>query len=586
MTVTLLLLTAAGCFLIWRYVTPTAVSMVDAIRHSWLLKGALLLAVAGLAWAVWDTGYWYLTPGVAAVSVGVGWHRFRRSGSIIQRWSRRSRRTHGVATTLDIVRNSGRAAVRKKATTVRPSLADRSRIDRLRLPTSEVAVKLARVGVQTMYASTEDVIAAFGGPRTGKTGWAAGRIIDAPGACLATSTRPDLYHMTSGIRAKRGPVYVFNAAGLAGLDSTISFDPLTGCSDPVTAQERATDLIAAGSGSDQSDEREWWDGQGRRVLAALLHAAALGNRHMRDVMRWVADPDAASQEVLSLLRRSDVDAFVPAAVQFLTQPDKTRGSVTTTIMPTLDWLSSPTATAAAYGSGQAFDVAELLTDRATIYLLGAEEAHTAPLICALTGHLAREARRLAALQPGGRLDPNFTLVLDEAANVSPVPLESWTSDMGGRGVTIILAFQSRAQLLSRWGAAKAAIILNNIASILLFGGTKDESDLNFWTRLPGDRDESVDTRSGKGQVTSRSVRKVPVFSTAHLSNLPKGKAVIFCRGQAPAVGRIQMAWNRRDVRSHQRSVNRQPVGVTVSRPGWKWSPAAVSRVVARAVSRG
>ena len=124
-----------------------------------------------------------------------------------------------------------------------------------------------------------------------------------------------------------------------------------------------------------------------------------------------------------------------------------------------------------------------------MFLLGAEETQAAPLVCALTGHIAREARRLAALQPGGRLDPPLTLVLDEAALISPVPLESWTADMGGRGVTILAAFQSRAQLLARWGEHAAATILNNTAAVMVFGGTRDRDDLQFWSTLTGERDE-------------------------------------------------------------------------------------------------
>ena len=126
-----------------------------------------------------------------------------------------------------------------------------------------------------------------------------------------------------------------------------------------------------------------------------------------------------------------------------------------------------------------------------MFLLGAEETQAAPLVCALTGHIAREARRLAALQPGGRLDPPLTLVLDEAALISPVPLDSWTADMGGRGVTILAAFQSRAQLLARWGEHAAATILNNTAAVMVFGGTRDRDDLQFWSTLAGERDEPV-----------------------------------------------------------------------------------------------
>ncbi len=39
----------------------------------------------------------------------------------------------------------------------------------------------------------------------------------------------------------------------------------------------------------------------------------------------------------------------------------------------------------------------------------------------MTGHLARAARRIAAHQPGGRLDPPLTLALDECARIAPVP---------------------------------------------------------------------------------------------------------------------------------------------------------------------
>ncbi|NIB31234.1 hypothetical protein HBB16_05000 [Pseudonocardia sp. MCCB 268] len=60
---------------------------------------------------------------------------------------------------------------------------------------------------------------------------------------------------------------------------------------------------------------------------------------------------------------------------------------------------------------------------ATVFLLGAEEAQTAPLVCALTGHIAREACRLAAYQPKGRLIRR-SLFLDEAALIHLVPLES------------------------------------------------------------------------------------------------------------------------------------------------------------------
>jgi len=496
---------------------------------------------------LWGLLPWPAVFAAGVVLVGVLWHRWFRSSAMVTRWSARSRRKAGVASTLDVARFASAVVLRRRAATVRPSLAGLSRWQRWRLPVVEVAVLLCRTGFVRVWSSIEDVTLIFGGPRTGKTGWLAGRVLDAPGALLVTSTRTDLHDLCAPLRARRGPVFVFNAVGLGGLVSTITFDPLTGCTDPVTAAERATDMLGATSRGGGGD-REFWDAQARRVLAALLHAAALGGKQMRDVLGWVADPDRAQREVPAALRKSGEPAFEQDAMQFVSTNERTRTSITSTIMPALGWLTNSAASAAA-APGRPFDVAELLASRATVFLLGAEETQAAPLVCALTGHIAREARRLAAREPGGRLDPPLTLALDEAALISPVPLQSWTADMGGRGVTILAAFQSRAQLLARWGAHDTATILNNTGAVMVFGGTRDRDDLQFWSTLAGERDEPITTTDLNGRVASRTVRKVAVLAPAQIANLPTGTVMVIRRGIPPVVGRVQMAWRRRDVRA-------------------------------------
>ncbi|WP_433504822.1 type IV secretory system conjugative DNA transfer family protein [Pseudonocardia halophobica] len=528
-------------------------------RHRWLVALVLALLTIGLASKAWAA----LSGGLAAVGCLVGMvvigasvvlQRRARSAATVSRWGERARRKAGVASTLDIVRTASASAVRRRAAVVRPSLTVRSRVERASTPTTEIAFSLCRVGLLRVWSLLEDVVCVFGGPRTGKTGWLAGRLVDAPGAAVVTSTRTDLYELTRGLRAWRGPVHVFNAVGLGGIASTVCFDPIEGCKDPVTAAERATDLLAVGSAG-RGGDREYWEAQARRVLAAFVHAAALGGRDMHAVLAWVADPDEHEHEVTSLLRLSPVPSFVQDATQFLTTNERTRSSITSTVMPALGWLSSPAASAAASRRNglPALDLAELLRSRATVYLLGAEETQAAPLVCALTGHIAREARRLAARKPGGRLDPPLLLALDEAALISPVPLASWTADMGGRGVAIVAAFQSRAQLISRWGDTGAAIIMNNSASVMVFGGTRDRDDLAYWAALAGERDEPVITTDAHGAVLSRTVRRVPVIAPAQLANLPFGRVLLIRRGMAPVIGRVRMAWKRRDVRTHTRT---------------------------------
>ncbi len=282
-----------------------------------------------------------------------------------------------------------------------------------------------------------------------------------------------------------------------------------------------------------------------------MHAAALGDGlSMFDVQDWLAEPDKYESVILSLLTDSPERGFESAVVQFLGTNDKTRSSITTTITPATQWLMHGPARQAALPiaeGGVPFDVAALLAQRASVYMLGGEEAQVAPLVCALTGYIAREARRLAAYCPDGRLDPPLSLRLDEAALICPVPLHQWSADMGGRGVSIVACFQSRAQLIDRYGDAKAATFLNNAGGKILFGGTGDRDDLTYWSTLAGERDEPIITTDLHGRVASRTTRRVPVLAPAQLANLPAGRVVVFRRDMPPVIGRAEQAWRRRDV---------------------------------------
>jgi type IV secretion system protein VirD4 len=520
---------------------------VLAWRRQERLVAVVFGAVTGLL--AYDVSA-FLAVGVLLCAATTLWNRRAQGASLVQRWSAGSRRRHGVASSFQILRRASGLAVRRKATTVRPSLRELSWWVRVRARTTELALLLCRVGALRVWASVEDVVLVFGAPRKGKTGWFVGRVLDAPGAVIATSTKTDLYDVTHALRAAKGPVSVFAPTGHADLPSTITFDPLTGCASPTTAAERATDLIAGGStgrGTNSGDV-ERWEGQARRVLTALLHAAALGGCSMHTVLAWVANPDTASRHVMSLLRRSpSAAAYVPDAEQFLTTNDRTRSSITSTIMPCLGWLSNPAACAATTGTAP-FDVAQLLRAKATVYLLGAKELNVAPLLSALTGHIAREATRIAARSPQGRLDPPLTLALDEAANICPVPLAEWTSHMGGQGLQIVAAFQSKAQMENTWGPTAARVILGNAGAILCFRLGADTDDLTHWSALAGTRQERIAHHDTRGQISSYSTHTVPVISPAQLANLPMGRVVLFHHELPPALGRVRPGWKRADVR--------------------------------------
>lgn len=504
-------------------------------------------------------GWWALAGGTLLL-VLLLWRRVAGRGSgaaTLGRWTRHTQRHDGMASRWDLWRAASGWAMHRRTRVLRPSLRTAGWWRRWRTPTTELATRVARVGRLSVWSPCEDVTLRLGGPRTGKTGELACRIIDAPGPVIATSTRTDLVTLTSALRGRRGPVHIFNPSGVGGYASTIKFSPLTGCRSPRTAAERAGDLVAAsatGAGADAggSGDRGWWAGQARDVLTVLMHAAALTDEPMSTVAGWVAAPDQAQSPVLRALDRSDQAAAMREVARgFFTCNDRTQTSITASIRPALGWLTDPVAAAAAAGTtDQLLDVDEFLDLAGTLYLLGAEDAIVAPLVAALTAEIARTARRVAG-EHGGRLDPPLTLALDEAALICPVPLDRWTADMGGRNITIHIGAQSRAQLRQRWGEVGAAAILNNAATILIFGGMRDPDDLNAFSTLSGERDQVTYNRDPYGNITSSTTRQVPVLTPAQVANLPVGRVMLVRRGTAASIGRVQMAWQRRSVRRAQ-----------------------------------
>lgn len=546
----------------------TAVGSGAVAAMLWRIARALGLALASLAVfevvsAVRRFIDWAGTLGVFAIGlfavallgvVGIGlWCRWTHSHRTVKRWSTSRRRRGGVASTWQVLRRGSRWPVLRRGRTVRPSLKALSWWRFVLVSTAQVGVRLVRVGLLWVWSSAEDVVLIFGGPRTGKSGYLAGRIVDAPGMVLSTSTRTDLYRHTSAAREQVGPVHVFNPTGLGALASTISFDPVAGCADPMVATERAEDMIPMGGGD---TDRDHWSSQARRALAGLLYTAAVGGFDMSQIGWWVAHQDDEM--------RQDGESYRPVAAQietlledhdplmadqvsaFLRTNERTRTSITNSMAPALAWLSNPVARRAATGA-QPFDVEQLLRSRATIYLLGAETGATAALVAALTGHIAREARRLSAAMPGERLDPPLRIVLDEANLICPVPLARWTADMGGRGVTILAAFQSRAQLMSKWGESSAREIINNAGGIIIYGGTADADDLQYWSKVIGDRDETIEQTGPDGAVTGYTTRSVPIIAPARLRALPEARAVVLRKYLDPVVGLPGMLWRQRSL---------------------------------------
>lgn len=148
-------------------------------------------------------------------------------------------RAAGTAARADVARTASRKALLRRAGHLRPCLD---------MPDPEdVGYRIGASHGIGVWASVEDSILLIGPPRSGKGAHIAiNMILDAPGAVVTTSTRPDNLTATLRARQRVGPIAVFDPQHLAeGVPAGVRWSPIRGCEDPLTAMIRAASLAAA-----------------------------------------------------------------------------------------------------------------------------------------------------------------------------------------------------------------------------------------------------------------------------------------------------------------------------------------------------
>ncbi|WP_047892945.1 type IV secretory system conjugative DNA transfer family protein [Micromonospora sp. RV43] len=416
-----------------------------------------------------------------------------------------------------------------------------------------------------LYASYRDVILAIAPPQSGKTAWLMGAIIDAAGAVVATSTKHDIYEMTHHLRSGEGrPVLLFNPAGLGALESTLRWNPVRGCDDYATAQSRAASMTRGVRAMRQShsDDSGFWEDQATKVLRCFLMAAALTEQGMDTVAKWVATP--TNHQALEILREHSnrvPTGWVGELRQVVTtEAEKTRDSIFLTLSQSMQFMANPAVAAiVAPGQGEnALDLDTFIASRGTLYLLG-DDKSLAPLLVALTQHLFEGAKVHASRQPGGRLDPPMSFILDEAALIVPVDLTRWVADAGGRNIAIIIAAQALAQLYEIYGERGGQVVKTAANTQLYFGGLTLTEDLNAIAEACGTYVTKQHTETEgerRGRSTSTTEVRRPTIEPALVREIPEHHALVLHRTAPPTLIRTTPAWERRDVKRAQRAARK------------------------------
>jgi len=455
-------------------------------------------------WPYWGVTGAFLLGGLFGPSVLWLWKR--RAGALARD---DPGKILGVASPPEVARVAGRRWLLHRARTLRPSLPNP-------LP-HDVGYRLGRSLGLECFCSVEDSIVIVGPPRSGKgLHLVIPSILDAPGAVITTSTRPDNLTATLTAREAIGPLVVFDPQCLApGIRSAARWSPIRGCENPQTALLRGKALTTgAACGTVDSN---FWQASSEQAVRCLLHAAALGGRTPTDLYRWSLSAVQAREAVAILATDPRAALSWDQALESIVSADpRQRDSVWAMVSIAFAALADPRVLAAlSPAEGEEFDPESFLRSKGTVYLLGT-----------------------ATGAAGARLDPPLSLILDEAANYPLPSLTSLMSEGGGTGISTMVVLQSLAQARAVWGEHAASAVWDAAIVKIVLGGGSTARDLDDLSRLIGQREElqtSSSTSTDGRRSTSTSTTRVPVMEPYRLRTLPFGTAVLLLRSAKPII---------------------------------------------------
>jgi type IV secretion system protein VirD4 len=372
-------------------------------------------------------------------------------------------------------------------------------------------------------------------PRTGKTGLLAKLVLRFPGPVVATTTKADVFALTSGVRAGRGPVAVFNPQGIGGVPSTFRWNPVEGCEREAVAIRRADGFANAVSLAGTEDA-SFWTSKASSYLRCMFHAAALVRGDMRLVASWALGDARDAEEILV---RAGAFQWAAELGELRGEAHKTAATVRMVMSRALSFLADPALAESVLpaGPGDGFDIEEFLSWSGTLYLIAEsafDDSPVAPLFAAMAGEIHFFAAQLGQASPGGRLDPPLLMALDEIVQTCPVPLPTWLADSGGKGIQLVPVAHGEAQLCTRWNADGARVVLDTCSVKVLLPGISDPETLRMASDLCGQaalKEHGEEWHSRHDVMTPDMIRQ-----------LPAGHALIVRGGCAPVVARLGAAW--------------------------------------------
>jgi len=524
-----------GLVVLWVWVAGSAhLGGVDDAGKGW--AGLPLGLMLGKAQWTTEATVWLAGTGVVVIALAVfGWWLWRRL------------RHGGKAGT----RVDGAARLMGKGKDIEPlsrkhaaEIAERLHVNS---PLPGFFLGYTTTSHQELWSSWENTIISIWGPRTGKTSTQAiPRVMDCPGAVLATSNKRDLTDATRDPRAKVGDVWVFDPEDVVGERHPGEvppwwWNPLSYVADDATSVKLADHFVFSTRKADSKGDA-YFDDAGRNLLADIMLASALDAQPITTVYAWLTrrNNDRPIEVLKHFGYHLQADRLTEAANMAAEQQDGVYGTASKaasclTMRSMMPWIN-PT------GPGDKrpqINPAEFVQGANTLYSLSKESSGVAaPIVTALTVAVAEEAEKLGARQPGGRLVTPMLCCLDEAANVCKWgKLPDLYSHYGSRGIIIDTYLQSWSQGVDTWSSSGMRKMYS-AANVRIYGGGLNEAEfLENMAKIIGqfDRQTSSVSNSEKSRSVSNQTTRARIMDIEDLAALPLGRAVVMASGAVPCI---------------------------------------------------
>jgi type IV secretion system protein VirD4 len=400
-------------------------------------------------------------------------------------------------------------------------------------------------------AMRQQSVMAIGGTASGKSrSLIVPNVLGWPGPVVVATTKPDVFRWCHAARSHRGQVWVFDPRGDAGPlppgVRRLAWSHLRGAANLDVAIARAEQLGARCTGAGM-ENGNFWASAGRRLMAALVHAAALQGCSISVLDGWVAR--GALDEAIAILARHGEIAL--SRTLRSTQADERHlGNV----MHQVRLIMAPYRSAAVRAQADEavrcrFDAREFLHRPNTLFVVSPSDKETdlSSLVVGLVEEVRAAALWLSDRSPTMAVPIPLLLALDETANIAPLPsLDRIVFESRSRDISVICCFQTYGQAEQLFGGLADGFIFHGGCSLFL-GAQGDDAVVRRLHQLGGVehvRQTTVsESRSTEGltgrlrpwdtvrsRTTTHGWQQVPRFPEDRISSLPRGRAFCLLRG--------------------------------------------------------